>query len=244
MKQKSAFTLIEMLLAMAIFGIIALLMISHSNTALEKLTYRKLSFSAYNFLRTGVGNYISQYGKITDAKNLCKYLVGLSNSNLSDPDAIQSACSNTVSDDDFNDSNVNFTLSNGMAFFDFGKGIRNAVYSDGNLVQGFYIVYVDIDGKRGQRKEGKDVIGFIINLNGEVLPYGKAATDTDYFLAGYRFLRINPDNPETYEWVWLNRKATFQEAICRTGVQLQTSNYCGDIVSVCNTLVCRYEIIN
>lgn len=244
MKQKSAFTLMEILIVVAIMGVIAVTIILSSRPAIEKISYRKLSFTAYNFLRTTVGSYIAEHKKITDSKQLCEYIASMSNTTVTNPENIHSDCTGVVVDDDFNASNANFTLNNGMAFFNFGKAIHNAVYDmEDNLTQGYYIVYVDIDGNRGKRILNKDVIGFLININGEVLPYGDAAVNKDYFLAEYKFLRINPEDPAKYEWVWLDRNSNFKEAICKAGIELQTNNYCGGIESVCTTRICRYQII-
>lgn len=306
MKQKKAFTLIEILIAISIFGIITALLITNTQQIADSTANLKLTTRAYKTLQTVAGNYIAENGEIKSGEdvytgtNFCEFFVNLSN--ISDT----YNCNRTIAHDGY--AAPNFILNNGMRFYNFGA---TAVHKDSTsianlnskknlledkntsleskketlaakkeelatLVEGsdeyvalnelisnlessistleseistlkseiaalstyYYVVYVDIDGKNRKSQIDKDIVTFLINVNGEVLPSGVAATSKKYMLAGYK--KLNDDG--TWEWVAQNINA--QKAICKSGFEIQTKTYCGAITvdPACETTQCRYII--
>ncbi|MBR1754578.1 type II secretion system protein [bacterium] len=106
----------------------------------------------------------------------------------------------------------------------------------------FYIIYVDIDGERRNGTLDDDVVTFLVNMFGEVLPSGVAADDVKYLSAGYKYLRTQNG---ISSWYWAGNELSFRNAICKSGIQIQAKNYCTSVPKdalLCGQIPCRLVI--
>jgi prepilin-type N-terminal cleavage/methylation domain-containing protein len=266
-KNKKAFTLSEILIALGIFSIILSVFLYNSKTVVKNNANAKLTKAAYKILQVGVGDYIAKNGKITDSKDLCNKMIENLNT-VGTSNCTQTATTSS----DFKSITENFTLSNGMKFYNFGGAVSTASLinqlttkenqlaeltpSDEGYTElqeeiaslkeelknydSYYTIFVDIDGSSRKSKYGDDVVAFLVDMYGEVLPYDTIADNKKYITAGYKYK--NGSN----NWVWVSRNETFRTAICKSGAELQNKSYCNGISvdsTNCGTNLCTYVII-
>lgn len=227
--KKNAFSLIEVLIAVTVFGIIASVVLVNTHAVINKTANSKLTYTAYTALRKGVGDYIAEKGQITSPSELCQALTESMNP-IGDVDCTK----DLTAPAGFFDVNVNFKLGNGMKFYNFGKLL--------SVDDEYFVVYVDIDGKNRHGVLNEDIVPFIINRYGEVLADGIAATDKNYLTAGYKYF-----NETSSTWLWAQKSLTFKDAICKSGLKLHTTTYCptGSVDAVnCSSIPCEFHVIN
>ena len=207
--KKKAFTLAEILIVVTLVGVIAVLVIRNSTYLVNRTANGKMTYSAYSMLKRAVGSIIAteETGQILPS-TLCTKL-----SDLLNPEGDVNCALIATDYTEFGKATPNFTLKNGMKFYNLGNVAADGVYT----------VYIDIDGNYRKGIYDDDVQKFIINVNGEVLPdkSSKAANDINYLSAGYKYY-----DETNAKWVWVKTVATFKDAICSSGISLQNSNYC------------------
>ena len=100
-----------------------------------------------------------------------------------------------------------------------------------------YLVYVDVDGRKGNTKLWEDVYPFYITLSGQVVPlYNKDAGSSDDSMGGNstQYLQTSIE----YEYIdngrrkkeWLAKSVSYQEGACKSGY-ITSSKYCGTIAT-------------
>lgn len=234
MKNKNGFTLIEILIVFILFGIIASIVTSASRLVANKTANSQMTYTIFTGLKKGVGEYIAEKGLIESSADLCTALADSFNTigTINCP----------ATEHDIDASTPNFTIKNGAVFYNFGS---TSTTSNGST---YYTIYVDIDGPN--RRSGTlndDLISFIINKYGEVLPTGVASTNSQYLTAGYKYLKTvtEPGGQKVSSWEWANTNLPYKEAICKSGIKLQTKGYCSNASneavdsSHCGTTPCQ-----
>lgn len=83
-----------------------------------------------------------------------------------------------------NPATENFRLMNGYLIYISAKKTPTG------SIMPYRIVSVDYNGKGGPNKKGEDIISFAIFDNGDVLPVGVAATDTNFFQMAIKIRNI------------------------------------------------------
>lgn len=99
----------------------------------------------------------------TDAVGFCNRLIELLNITAA------TNCTLTTAPAVFDDTTLNFTTTNGTRYYGFGVDPTSSIFN----------VYIDIDGTRGTSKPGKDVMHFLVDLDGNVYPYYNSGDTTD-----------------------------------------------------------------
>lgn len=129
------------------------------------------------------------------------------------------SCAN-VATSTFDDTNVNFTSSNGVKYYNMGANPTNL--SSNDLTEQVYTIYIDIDGNRGKSNLNEDVMAFTMDRAGLVLPLAnsKGANDTNYLSTSIKY--TNSSGTVS----WLSRNVPYRQAICQSG-EYTNSNYCG-----------------
>lgn len=234
MKIKNGFTLIEFLIVFILFGIIASIVTSASRLVVDKTANSKMTYAIFMNLKRGVGEYISEKGVIENSGDLCRSLVDTFN--------VIGSTDCPAADGSVDASSPNFKIKNGAVFYNFGS---LPITSEGST---YYQIYVDIDGtsRRGGFVD-EDVVTFLINKYGEVLPLGIAATNVQYLNAGYKFLKTVDvgEGQKNSTWEWARTNLSYKDAICKSGIKLQTTNYCSGITvdsTYCNQVPCQLYI--
>lgn len=277
MKYKKGFTLLEILIVVILFGIIAGIVNNGLRFVVNNVSNSNMTVALFDILKKGVGEYVSERGIIKTSQDLCVSLSEMFNVTTD-----VNCSASIISTDKFKDSTSNFSLKNGAVFYNFGADLssnearvlldtlkvkeqeRDALdtgemdyiqnlnvlnseiaqlKTDLAQVDAYYTVYIDIDGKNSRRSTlDDDVITFIINVYGEVLPSGIIANNVSYLSAGYKQLK---KEGLTSNWVWVKNNIPFKEAICKSGIKLQTQSYCaaGTFDSVnCSNTICTLHV--
>lgn len=199
-----AFTMAEVMVAMTIVGIISIALYGTMKAQTNSAT-RYQYYSAFMNLKQAAGDIvadgytlqgstttkkeISQRGNYaaTDnnfAKGFCQKLTEIMNT-VGVFDCTQATSSG------FSALNANFQTANGMLFYNLNSIPTSNIYT----------IYIDIDGTRGSFTKGKDVMPFLVNVNGEVYPYynsgdvttsdgtnpSNGAINTNYLTAGVQY---------------------------------------------------------
>lgn len=209
MDSKRAFTVVELLVT---FGIISILMVLSYHTANERFTdFFTRYYTAFDALNKAVYNtYTDTYCRVQGVSEDGKRDCSRDNTAGTDyiktgrpfPDTPEKLCKRlseylnvtknstcktaSISDngDNFNDSTLQFTLSNGFRFYFSGK--KSAVVNHGGKKPknvDFFIVYVDLNGKGEPNRvtlPHPDTVPFIITFTGDVIPVGYPVHDKSY----------------------------------------------------------------
>lgn len=252
LNKKTAFTIAEILIALFVSGIIAILFIKSTISTTKHYSNSLLSYSAMDSLAVAVYD-MAQVGCTTTpttgdvAKGYCSASPGFLPSKdfatagsrsfcsrLADEEFSTIAgtvnCANVISSEtgQFDEDHMDFQTSNGMRFFGSGS------LATGNPTK-FYTIYVDIDGpKRTGRltqtaagKRDADVIKVLISEDGNlVLPDadGIAANDTDYLTGSVRYV-----DTANNKYVYVLTGVPYREAICSVDTavpQAVDADYC------------------
>lgn len=202
---KKAFTLPEIMLALAIISIVCLFIIREVNLARVHYLNNFFSYSAFTNTKNATTLIYNEGCTTDDITNgicdapggtLIKILPKLANppsapsrgfcsrfadqfNVLGDVDC-STASAVDPSETEFAGLIPNFTTSNGMRFYNFNS----------DPVGGIYSVYVDIDGSQRDGKINEDVLKFNIKIDdGSVLPdiTSIAATNREYLSASVKY---------------------------------------------------------
>lgn len=206
MKNKSGFTLPEILIMLAIIGVITALSIAVVSTQQAKFglncyhLLRELQMTAGSIAaQTSEGNLFSKIteqtettgsdGTVTSEEttkydlsnddDFCKLFASKLNSASKLECSEDKLFSATTTNIYFTTYNVTptFRLINGYSFY-LSKHIAGGVTSAGEYKPGYRMLAVDMNGDAKPNKADDDIIAFAIFDNGTVLPYGVAATNT------------------------------------------------------------------
>lgn len=206
MKNKSGFTLPEILIMLAIIGVITALSIAVVSTQQAKFglncyhLLRELQMTAGSIAaQTSEGNLFSKITEQTETtgsdgtvtseettkydlsndEDFCKLFASKLNSASKLECSEDKLFSATTTNIYFTTYNVTptFRLINGYSFY-LSKHIAGGVTSAGEYKPGYRMLAVDMNGDAKPNKADDDIIAFAIFDNGTVLPYGVAATNT------------------------------------------------------------------
>lgn len=222
---KKGFTLAEVVTALLVIAVVAsvtMKITSERQNYINKILY----YSAFINLKQMTGELITQgcpedgnkkkltvvsgdsgYTSGLGAVNVCTRLLGILNVVYQG----NSGCSASTigsypltSSTYFNTnlaSYMNFSTSNGLRFFNFK--------ADADANKNFTI-YVDVNGARGSGIIDQDVIAFIVNNDGTVLPHPSSiiATDVNALSASVRY--TNASN----QVIAVENKIPYKQAVC------------------------------
>ncbi len=105
-----------------------------------------------------------------------------------------------------------------------------------------YVVYVDIDGKKGSSTLWDDVFPFYITLSGQVVPAYTTDDGTDlggnnpfYLQTSVQYEKISSQGRRKIDW--LAKSVSFKEGACKSGFLNSSTPYCSGIgeLSQCST---------
>ncbi len=105
-----------------------------------------------------------------------------------------------------------------------------------------YVVYVDIDGKKGSSTLWDDVFPFYITLSGQVVPAYTTDDGSDlggnnpfYLQTSVQYEKISSQGRRKIDW--LAKSVSFKEGACKSGFLNSSTPYCSGIgkLSQCNT---------
>lgn len=248
-KKFNGFTLAELAVVMAIIGIIAAISIKISKS---KSIYESqfMTYSAYTNLKHAVGEIVADGWQ--DAADVSQTGIPDIWDNATAPRfglcqrfAVSStegcpACGvfNVVGTPDcttsttttFTDANLAFTTTNGQRYFYSGTASPD------------YIIYIDINGTKGNSTLNEDVIGFTVSAGssgGVVLPIYNTppATNTNYLSASVRYRNASGN------MIMVDQGVSLQTATCDAfgtygSTPCSTTNY----TTYCQTNLCEVII--
>lgn len=206
MKNKSGFTLPEVLIMLTIIGVITALTITVVSTERAKFglncyhLLRELQITAGSLAaQTSDGNLYSKITEqtestgtdgtvtstettkydLTNDEDFCKLFASSLNSASKLECGVNKLFNATTSSIYFTTYNVTptFRLINNYSFY-LSKHIPGGITSAGEFKPGYRMLAVDLNGDAKPNKPDDDIIAFAIFDNGTVLPYGVAATNT------------------------------------------------------------------
>lgn len=176
-----AFTVAEILIVLLIISIIAI-----ATTGIDKVrsyyTNKFMYYAAVVNLQQSVGNLIADGCLPADVAS--GYCLGIKSlpyntsaarggfcKRLADVLNIQGSanCAAAATSSSFIDTNLNFATNNGQRYFNLNNSISASTY---------YVVYIDIDGKKGSGTLNKDVFEFHIYPDGRVYPAYNSVSST------------------------------------------------------------------
>ena len=187
------------------------------------------------------------------ADSFCKLFVSYVNTKMSDEK--NDACKGTSVDDttEFNDATPDIILRNGMKIFNVTKGADDAIDVLDNNDEGIkfkrgesevetdsnkagYVVYVDLNGDKGNGELWDDVYKYYITLSGKVIPAYSAEGDggNDRF---YLQVSVKEENSEK----WIEKSVSFKEAACSSGFINAATPYCTNSPAVSLAADCSGE---
>lgn len=261
-KKFRAFTLSEVMVVFSIIAVVATVTMKISQSRTGYAT-RYLYYAAFTNLEQIVGNVMADGYTVFGSANVIKGLPAVwNNPTANATNTVVGLCdrmmkfTNTLSfkqpgsstsipfDCSVTATEANFTAKNAKINFVTTNGMR--YYNSGNVptaVTPFepYLIYIDINGAKGDGKVGEDVMPFTIGLDGivrpeETLSPGKeGATDTRYLSASYRYW-----DTATSAYITAQRGIPYQQAVCESGTRQPTLNTklyaCGSFVQ--KTAIC------
>lgn len=197
-RKNLAFTLAEILIVLVIVSFLSLIFVktyhktslNYTNQYMGYAAYTALSNAAYDLAQKGCSiadmgatsphpycggttgqastGFLPAYAITSDSpsRGFCNRLVTEEFNTVGPVNCSQTATDTT----DFNAATPNFTTSNGMRFYNFGSNPANVNYSNLNTTQNvYYSVYVDLDGPAHDGVYNRDVIKFLIGMDGTVV---------------------------------------------------------------------------
>lgn len=201
----SAITLMEVVVMFAIIAVIIMATLGISKARTEKIKAYQY-YKAFTNLKHAVGEvfadgYINGTvlektlppdGHNVSGKGLCDRLINTFN-------VIGTTDCNLTTSSDFDVAHTNFTLTNGMRFFNLGS----------NATANIFTCYIDINGIKGDGILDEDVMEFKIYRTGMVLPSitSLGGNDISYLSASVK------DN----NGAWLEKGITYNKAVCISG---------------------------
>lgn len=231
--KKTAFTIAEILIAIFIAGIIAILFIKatisttthYQNNLLSYAAMDSLSVAAYDLAQTGctttpttgdiaMGYCTAATGVLpykdyatAGTRSFCSRLVTEEFSIIPGTNHCDVAPTATDTTTDFSGITPAFVTTNGMKFY-FING-QNPYY-DATLGY-YYQLYIDIDGPKRKSKYNEDVLQFRVTIDGTVLPNsgGIASNSTDYLTASIRYV-----DTANNKYVYPMTGITYRQAAC------------------------------
>lgn len=168
-KQKSAFTLMEIIATLIFIFIISILIVMIELSRINSSIVQKKEFSLKS-IKDAVGTIISNgyvdenglmlkqippVGHTPDKKGFCDVVANL----LHASGSIDCTAPAVADLGPFDITTMNFQTTNGLRYFNLAKMAN----------KNYYAVYIDVTGERGNEKLGQDVIKYYITLDGQVL---------------------------------------------------------------------------
>lgn len=180
-KKTKAFTIAEVMVTMSIIGIISIALYGTMKAQTNSAT-RYQYYSAFMNLKQTAGEIIADGYKLNLTTNTVKELSQKGNYAATDASFAKGFCQKltdtmnitgaincaTATTTGFNAGNANFQTANGMLYYNLGSDPASNIYT----------IYIDINGTRDNYTKGKDVMPFLVNVNGEVYPYYNAGDTT------------------------------------------------------------------
>ena len=123
-----------------------------------------------------------------------------------------------------------------------GGGIIEDPFAPVDTGEYGYVVYVDIDGKKGTSTLWDDVFPFYITLSGQVVPAYTTDDGSDlggnnnaYLQTSVQYEKISAQGRRKIDW--LLKSVSFKEGACKSGFLNSSTPYCSGIgkLSQCNT---------
>lgn len=123
-----------------------------------------------------------------------------------------------------------------------GGGIIEDPFAPVDTGEYGYVVYVDIDGKKGTSTLWDDVFPFYITLSGQVVPAYTTDDGSDfggnnssYLQTSVQYEKISAQGRRKIDW--LSKSVSFKEGACKSGFLNSSTPYCSGIgkLSQCNT---------
>ncbi len=241
-RKNKAFTVAEVMITLVILSIICLLWIKDVQLKKEKYYNNFFSYSSLdnlvkstdiilhegctsadvtNGVCTSEINNLPQVAYYAGERGFCNRMADLFNTIgpvICNPTEISGSTSNFVT------YTPNFISSNGMKFYNFHV----------NPISNKYTVYVDIDGNQRDSVLNEDILEFIININGTMLPSptSSIATNKEYLAASIRYYNSG--------YSWADEDVTYYKAVCDKygnydGVACSNSIY----TSICSVHLCE-----
>lgn len=196
-KKIKAYTMAEVMVVMTVIGIISLALYGTMKAQTNSAT-RYQYYAAFMNLKQAVGEIVADGYTLTGSTNTVKELSQKGNYANTDASFARGFCQKltdimntvgtincaTATSSGFTAANANFATSNGMFYYNLGLDPSSNIYN----------VFIDINGTKGDYTEGKDVMRFYVNVNGEVYPYytgnnnvSRGANNTDYLAASVQY---------------------------------------------------------
>lgn len=221
LRKLKALTLAEI---MVTFAVMAIIITASTKILQSRSDYetRFMTYSALTTLRQAVGNLIADgctaaditdgYCTVSkeiplqkhnaDSRGFCDRLVLL----LNTVGAVDCDLSAATAATDFSTETPAFVLSNGLRFF-FGETLFSPPY---------YIIYVDINGTKGNGELGQDVVEFMVQgpftpAGNIVEPNNLVSQSTDHISANVRMTNSSGQEVTVYSNV------TYYNASCLSG---------------------------
>lgn len=242
-KKTKAFTLAEVMMTLLVVAVVATMLIKVVQRVYYKTLYRQMSYAAYMTLHKGIGEIIanSSTHNIGNDSAFCTKM----SQNLNLVGAVN--CDSTTTDDT--------TINNGTATPIFTTASGLIFYVNGTLGAGVprIQVYVDLNGSSGNHKINDDVIAFIVNYDGVILPVVDNAVGEESKNTKYHYSYITAD----VSYVdasgvkhYVLRHAPWHQAVCNVLTSTDISNYlmpstyCTGITipTVCQNNICTVDI--
>lgn len=205
--KKIAFTIAEILMALGISAVIAVIFFKNVKTANTHYANSLGAYSAFKNLETVANDLATNPGcssadlaqtptpycvtakslpsfghSSSNTRGFCDRLVNEEFNTTGAVNCDQTAIGAISDATDFKTATPNFVTTNGMRFFNVGA-LPTATISD---AVGYYSIYVDIDGTKRNGKLNEDVIKFLVlAADGSVIPDASsiAANNIDYLSA-------------------------------------------------------------
>ena len=123
-----------------------------------------------------------------------------------------------------------------------GGGIIEDPFAPVDTGEYGYVVYVDIDGKKGTSTLWDDVFPFYITLSGQVVPAYTTDDGSDlggnnnaYLQTSVQYEKISAQGRRKIDW--LLKSVSFKEGACKSGFLNSSTPYCSGIgkLNQCNT---------
>lgn len=152
----------------------------------------------------------------------------------------------------FNEKKPDLTLRNGMLLYNISKGpfeisdLNNNTgvdikynAADGREIdvnKWGYIVYIDLNGDKGNGELWDDVYKFYITMSGKVIPVYNAAGD-----GGNNRFHLQVSVIEEIEETWIKKSVSFKEGACSSGYVGSATPYCSAAPAVTKAVKCAAE---
>lgn len=244
LSMKKAFTLAEIMIALFISAIIAMIFLKAIRTGTNHYTNTLMAYSAFTTLETAVYDmsqkgcgaadaaltpvttpthpycfaatgYLPWYRHTSDNRGFCDRLVREEFNTVGATHCDVAPTAILDSTTNFSGITPAFTTTNGMRFYFVSSFDANGA----GTVGASYHIMVDIDGPRRNSILGVDVVDFRVNTDGTMFPRGNdvSGNSTEYLTASVRYVADNGN------FVYPLTGVNYREAICLANTSTVTS---------------------